>query len=253
MAAGRSRRSRRRRATDGRSATAPRRTRKDAGHAYKKPGWYSLALFADDGKGLANSKQESSKVVHVNQPPHAEAGPDQLVCPGDTVAFDGSASRDLDGKIKLYHWDFGDGATLEGDKVEHVFDKPGTYKVTLTVTDDQGSTCSATTDSMDVVVNAPPVADAGKDREVFIGGAERRGAPRRVRLAAIPTAARSATPGRSATAERDRRAGAPHLHHAGQNTGDLDGCRHLRPCLRHRGDHGQHRRAAEGLTANIRS
>ena len=144
---------------------------KEAGHAYKKPGWYSLALFADDGKGLANSKQESTKVVHVNRPPHAEAGPDQMVCPGDTVAFDGSASRDLDGKIKLYRWDFGDGTALEGDKVEHVFDKPGTYKVTLTVTDDQGSTCSATTDSMDVVVNAPPVANAGKDREVFIGGA----------------------------------------------------------------------------------
>ena len=51
---------------DGVTATA-----KEAGHAYKKPGWYSLALFADDGKGLANSKQESTKVVHVNQPPHA--------------------------------------------------------------------------------------------------------------------------------------------------------------------------------------
>ena len=141
-----------------------------------------------------------------------EAGPDQLVCPGDTVAFDGSASRDLDGKIKLYHWDFGDGTTLDGDKVEHVFDKPGTYKVTLTVTDDQGSTCSATTDSMDVVVNAPPVADAGKDREVFIGGANDA-------VLLDGSASRDADGGALSLhladrrrRQRDRRAGAPHLH-----------------------------------------
>jgi PKD repeat protein len=60
---------------------------------------------------------------------------------------------------------------MEGEKVEHAFAKPGTYAVKLTVVDDAGSSCSATTDGATVVVDAPPVADAGKDREVFIGGA----------------------------------------------------------------------------------
>ena len=144
----------------------------EATHAFRKPGWYSVGLTADDGKGLPNSKQTATRTVHVNLPPYAAAGPDQLVCPGDTVSFDGSASRDQDGKLQEYTWDFGDGsAPLDGDKVAHVFAKPGTYRVALTVTDDAGSSCSATTDTLDVVVNAPPVADAGKDREVFIGGA----------------------------------------------------------------------------------
>ena len=253
MAAGRVRPIRPARATNGRSATATRRARKEAGHAYKKPGWYSLALFADDGKGLANSKQESSKVVHVNRPPHAEAGPDQLVCPGDTVAFDGSASRDLDGKIKLYRWDFGDGTTLEGDKVEHVFDKPGTYKVTLTVTDDQGSTCSATTDSMDVVVNAPPVARCRQGPRGVHRRRQRRGAPRRLGLERPDGGALTYTwqigDGGSETGERVRHTfTTPGKIPVTLTVADTSGS-----SLRHGGDHGQHRRAAKGLTANIRS
>ena len=43
--------------------------------------------------------------------------------------------------------------------------------MSLTVIDDAGSNCSATTDTMTVIVNAPPVADGGANREVWIGGA----------------------------------------------------------------------------------
>lgn len=142
-----------------------------ATHAYSRPGWYSLALLGDDGHGQANSRQQATRIVHVNQPPDAEAGPDQMVCPGDVVAFDASASADADGKISAYRWDFGDGQTAEGAKVSHAFAKPGTYQVTLTVVDDAGSSCSAITDTMTVMVNATPIADAGPDREVWIGGA----------------------------------------------------------------------------------
>jgi PKD repeat protein len=143
----------------------------DAGHAYQKPGRYSLALLEDDGKGLANSRQLATRMIHVNQPPRADAGPDQRACPGSAVTFDASASADADGKVTAYRWDFGDGSVLEGEKVQHAFAKPGTYAVRLTVTDDAGSSCSTGGDEASVVVDAPPVADAGTDREVFIGGA----------------------------------------------------------------------------------
>jgi PKD repeat protein len=151
---------------DGASANA-----REASHAYEKVGWYSLALGADDGKGLANSRQFSTRKIHVNQPPHAAAGPDQMTCPGDTVVFDGSASRDLDGALIRHLWDFGDGATSEGARAEHIFAEPGTYSVTLTVSDDAASSCSSIRDTLEVFVNAPPVANAGSDREVWIGGA----------------------------------------------------------------------------------
>ncbi len=143
----------------------------EASHAYASPGWYSLLLLADDGNGQLNSRQQATRIVHVNQPPHAEAGPDQMACPGDTVAFDAGESKDPDGTITAYQWDFGDGGTADGSKVDHVFAKPGTYPVKLTVIDDAGSSCSATTDTMTVMVDATPVANAGVDREVWIGGA----------------------------------------------------------------------------------
>jgi len=143
----------------------------DASHTYQKPGRYSLALLEDDGKGLANSRQLATGMVHVNQPPRADAGADQRACPGSAVSFDASGSADADGKLIRYRWEFGDGAVAEGEKVQHAFARPGTYGVRLTVTDDAGSTCSSVSDDAVVAVDAPPVADAGKDREVFIGGA----------------------------------------------------------------------------------
>ncbi len=54
---------------------------------------------------------------------------------------------------------------------EHTYARPGTYDVTLKVIDDSGSSCDTREDRMTVVVNTPPTADAGPDREVFTGGA----------------------------------------------------------------------------------
>ncbi len=56
------------------------------------------------------------------------------------VAFDAGASRDPDGKIASYAFNFGDGRTVKGTKAKrwHAYKKPGTYAATLTVTDDEG-------------------------------------------------------------------------------------------------------------------
>ncbi|MGQ9733826.1 MAG: SdrD B-like domain-containing protein [Candidatus Bipolaricaulia bacterium] len=65
---------------------------------------------------------------------------------GEEVTFDGSPSFDPDGYIVRYEWDFtGDKATdAEGKIVKWVFPKAGDYPVTLTVTDNDGYTSSAT-------------------------------------------------------------------------------------------------------------
>lgn len=57
---------------------------------------------------------------------------------GQEVRFDASASHDRDGRIVRYRWDFGDGsAAVEGVQVavSHTFAEPGSYTVTLTVSD----------------------------------------------------------------------------------------------------------------------
>ncbi|MRR12688.1 PKD domain-containing protein [bacterium] len=62
---------------------------------------------------------------------------------GEPLDFDASAASD-DGKIVKYYWEFGDGTEAEGKKVPHTFTAPGTFEVTLWVTDDKGQTSSVT-------------------------------------------------------------------------------------------------------------
>ncbi len=57
----------------------------------------------------------------------------------DTVWVDASGSYDLDGVIVSYFWNWGDGTTGEGVNATHTY-IPGTYTLTLTVTDNDGQT-----------------------------------------------------------------------------------------------------------------
>jgi len=59
-----------------------------------------------------------------------------------TVSFDATASS---GTIVTYAWNFGDGTTGSGVTIAHEYASEGTYTVTLTVTDDVGTTDTANT------------------------------------------------------------------------------------------------------------
>jgi cyclophilin family peptidyl-prolyl cis-trans isomerase len=77
-----------------------------------------------------------------NQPPVASATlSGQAVLYADTV-FDISASSDPDGQIVSHAWDYGDGQTGSSDR--HVYAATGNFTATLTVTDDEGATGTAT-------------------------------------------------------------------------------------------------------------
>jgi PKD repeat protein len=92
----------------------------------------------------------------------APKGARSLVVPraGDWVEFDASASRDPDGKIVKYEWDWdGDGKFEESTKEEKVtrrFQAAGTYNIVLRVTDERGAsaTCAKT---IAVAENEAPV------------------------------------------------------------------------------------------------
>ena len=57
------------------------------------------------------------------------------------------------GRSRPTQWAFGDGTTGEGATATHVYEEPGTYTASLTVTDDDGVTGTATAS---VVVREPP-------------------------------------------------------------------------------------------------
>ncbi|KPA14768.1 PKD domain-containing protein [Candidatus Magnetomorum sp. HK-1] len=133
-------------------------------HAYKKPGTYKTHLIIKDNANVANSTNEDMLEVFVNDKPTADAGIDYHVSALETISFDGRKSYDQDGKIILYEWDFGDGHKAKGSQVTHAYKNPGQYKVQLTVTDNSKSTSSKDIDNALVIINDPPISNAGKDQ-----------------------------------------------------------------------------------------
>ncbi|MEO8745085.1 MAG: PKD domain-containing protein [Candidatus Dormiibacterota bacterium] len=77
-----------------------------------------------------------------------------------SVRFDGSASRAYNGaSIASYAWDFGDGSAIAGGAAQtHTFASAGPYTVTLTVTDTNGLTDSATSQVNVTGTDQPPAA-----------------------------------------------------------------------------------------------
>jgi PKD repeat protein len=78
-----------------------------------------------------------------NFTPEAKAGGDAKGVAGEPIQLDASRSFDVDGAIVAYAWDLGDGTAAAGGQVSHAYAAPGTYAVTLTVSDDQGGTGTA--------------------------------------------------------------------------------------------------------------
>ena len=84
--------------------------------------------------------------------------------------FDGSGSRDFDGVVNRFTWDFGDGVTGGGDRPVHVYSLPGNYRVLLTIEGDQAGQCDNTdTDEMTVRVVEAPVARIAGPSAVAVG------------------------------------------------------------------------------------
>ncbi len=97
-----------------------------------------------------------------NQPPIANAGPDQNVTTNQTVNFDGSKSSDPDGDSLKYRWDFGDGTStnwLSSSKVYHIYTNPGDFTVVLTVSDvlslTDNDTCTVHVSRASPLANSP--------------------------------------------------------------------------------------------------
>ncbi|MCY3018694.1 MAG: PKD domain-containing protein [Planctomycetota bacterium] len=101
-----------------------------------------------------------------NSPPEAViiATPARLGAAPLKVKFDGSHSADADGDIVTWEWDFGDGTKGNGSVVEHVYAALGSYVVTLTVTDTQAHTSTA---SMTVFAALPMIQSNTNGKGAF--------------------------------------------------------------------------------------
>ncbi|DAC72978.1 MAG TPA: hypothetical protein DSN98_02310 [Thermoplasmata archaeon] len=96
-----------------------------------------------------------------NQAPVADAGGPYTGKVNETILFDGSGSHDAEGAISG-SWSFGDNITGSDLTPTHVYIRPGTYTVTLTVTDVDGESATAST-----TVNIVQSTSQGSNPEGF--------------------------------------------------------------------------------------
>ncbi len=111
-------------------------------HTYDPPGKYTARVTVSDGQHVASADVAVDATQGENVPPVADAGPDQIVAPGQTVRLDGSGSYDPDRypiASLRYIWTAPAGITLEDARAARTtFTAPATtgdYTFTLQVYD----------------------------------------------------------------------------------------------------------------------
>ena len=132
----------------------------DLNETVTAPGWVLTSATAINERGDIVGTGTLNGVAHgfvlsngaISGPPPAENQAPVAVASADLTSgkaplminFDSSASTDSDGSIAGYSWDFMDGSFSTASNPSHEFTVPGTYPVTLTVTDELGMQASST-------------------------------------------------------------------------------------------------------------
>ena len=141
---------------DGSDEVRGRRAR----HTYTRTGTFTATVTATDAAGATGSATVDVVVGDPasNQAPTVQIAADPVGGAAPLRVSFSAAGDDPEGGALSYVWDFGDGGSAGGPQATHTFTAPGSYTVTITVTDTAGATGVAT---LAVVVAAPRLAAAG--------------------------------------------------------------------------------------------
>lgn len=136
-------------------------------------GTYIVELTVTDNMQAQARDSVVVKVFLPNKAPQARAGRDTLLkYPNQDFALDGSTSFDVDGVIVRYDWQQISGPLAvisnANASIASVNLSPGAYAFSLTVKDDSSA---INKDTIQVMVNAIPIANAGVDAQINLPAA----------------------------------------------------------------------------------
>lgn len=113
-------------------------------HTFTSPGFYIVILTITDDADNSATDTLNITVIDISEP-DADAGLDDTISEDTPYTLDGSNSYD-DVDIVSYAWDIDKGDGIDWDNPDyigispvHIYETPGTYIVTLNVTDAQGN------------------------------------------------------------------------------------------------------------------
>jgi len=134
-----------------------------ATHTYTTPGTYTVVLFASDSSNPVLSATASAAVIIVS-PTSALVATFTFNPSSPAVGTSISLLSTISGGVTPYSvsWNFGDGFTATGLTTMHAYATPGSYPVTLTVTDSANPPNSqSSTQNINVQGVPPPTLNAG--------------------------------------------------------------------------------------------
>ena len=114
-------------------------------HSYASAGNYTVTLTVTDNLGSENTASTTAQISTVNQAPTVVINGPYTGEQNTAISFSSNGTYDADGSIATYLWSFGDGTTSSQANPSHSYSTAGDYSVSLTVTDNEGLTNSATT------------------------------------------------------------------------------------------------------------
>ena len=126
-------------------------------HKYKNSGSYNVTMILNIKNGCADTIVKPV-AIQVDGPTAVFRSENAGACQNNAVAFIDSSYADGSHPIQQWQWNWDDGITetLPGPAFQHTYTIPGTYSVSLKVTDDNGCTDSIT--HINTVVISKPVA-----------------------------------------------------------------------------------------------
>lgn len=125
--------------------------------SFKTTGVVKITITADDGEDFGNSVQKKEFSMLVNNPPIIVTK-DLIRTNSQIVNLDASQSYDIDGQALKFDWLLPDGTHRHESTFNWEVPGGGVHFLTLTVDDGQGKKNSIARETIQVLVNRPPVA-----------------------------------------------------------------------------------------------